>query len=159
MGIEVDEFCRGVFVPLSLLLQASSISLTPFSLIPQFPALPHFLSLLLHMLLFLSTVFCPTLLSLSPVLLVLLTSCIRRGGKAPPDSAASCLFYLPHHLPHHLQQTSILSLLQQFSTFLNFHFSSSLSFTLHTPIFFLTFITTATIFSSSSLLHPPPIIY
>lgn len=117
-------------MPLSLLLQASSISLTPFSLIPQFPALPPFLSLSLplplHMLLslpFFALHSSPSLLSFW----FYLTSCIRQGGKAPPDSAASCLFYLPHHPPHHLLQTPSFSLLQQytqhFSTFTSLIFS------------------------------------
>ena len=82
MGIEIGSFVKGICAPLPFitsLLHLSPLSHSSHSFQHSLP-----FSLLLHMLLSLSLyIFCPTLLSLSPVLLVLLTSCIRQGGKAP----------------------------------------------------------------------------
>lgn len=109
-----------------------SISLTPFSLIPQFPALPPFLSCF--------TCFSPyhflphTPLPLPSVLLVLQTSCIRQGGKAPL-TAQHLVCFISHIIPLIIFCTppSIsLSLFLSPAAVLNIsQLSSSLSFTLH----------------------------
>ena len=155
MGIEVGSFVKRYLCPATFYYKPPPISLTPFSLIPQFPALPPFLSPASHAPLSLY-IFCPTLLSLSPVLLVLLTSCIRQGGKAPLTTQHLVCF-ISHIIsliifcvqtPIFLSPPPVLNISQ-----LSLLIFSLLQPTYTPPIFFLTFIT-AIIFSFS-LLSPP----
>lgn len=125
MGI---EFCRGYLYPLSLSLQASFHLSHPFlthpttvSSTPSLPFLSCFTCFSLYH-------FLPhTPLPLSSVLLVfLLISCIRQGGKAPL-TAQHLVCFISHIIPLIIFCTPLhlsISLLQQYSTFLNFHLLS-----------------------------------
>ena len=128
MGIDVGEFCRRVFVPLSLLLQASLHLSHPFLTHPTVSS-THSLSLLLHMLLSLPF-FGPHSSPSRSVLLVVLTSFIRQGGKAPL-TAQHLVCFISHITPLIIFCTPP-SLSLSPAVVLNIsQLSSSLFFTLH----------------------------
>jgi hypothetical protein len=125
MGIEVGEFCReGICAPLPFITSLPHLS-HPFLTHPTVSSTPS-LSLLPHMLLSLPF-FAP---HSSPSLLCpfgfLLISCIRQGGKAPL-TAQHLVCFISHIIPLIIFCTPLhlsISLLQQYSTFLNFHLLS-----------------------------------